>query len=121
VFRVDRIRSVEPTEGRFTPPETPRVPEVRYVPDDDDVSCVIDLGPAATWVTEYYPVEIVPTPASASGMPGIRIRFSASDAAVAAGLLLRLGPDARLVEGVEVRSTLSALKASVLERYGMAG
>lgn len=113
VFRIDRIRDARQTGERFTPPPQPPAPEVRYVPDDDDIECSIELSPAARWVIEYYPVTVVEDRGE-----GVLIRFSASDPAVPAGLLLRLGGAARLVDGDEVRVALQALKTDVLARYG---
>lgn len=114
VFRLDRIRSARPTEETFTPPATPPVPEVRYVPDEDDVVCLIELGRGGRWVVEYYPSEIVQDDGDR-----MIVRFSASEPAVAAGLLLRLGEHARLIEGEEVRAALRALRSGVLARYGV--
>jgi proteasome accessory factor C len=113
LFRIDRIRQVVPTGGSFLVPETLSPPEVAYTPSEDDVTCVIDLDAPAGWVLEYYPVEVV----GRSG-ESVRVRFSASDPMVAAGLLIRLGPDARLVEGDEIRSVLADLKSRMLARYG---
>ncbi len=113
VFRIDRIRAARRTGDRFQPPAEPPAPQVSYVPDDDDVECVIELSGPARWVTEYYPVAIESQTSDLT-----TIRFSASDPAVAAGLLLRLGGTARLLEGDEVRAALSDLKSEVLARYG---
>jgi proteasome accessory factor C len=82
------------------------------VPDDDDVTCLIRLSPTARWVTEYYPVSI-----RSDDPEGTMIEFSASDPSVAAGLLLRLGETATLVEGTEVRAALTELRSAVLRRY----
>lgn len=112
VFRIDRIREARLTGEHFTPPEQPPPPEVRYVPDVDDVSCVIELDPPAAWVTEYYPVSV-----RSRDDKSTVIEFSASDASVAAGLLLRLGGDARLLEGEEVADALGRLRSAVLDRY----
>lgn len=109
VFRVDRIRSAELTGDSFVPPEEPPLPEVRYTPSEDDVRATIRLGPRARWVGEYYPVEVLDD----EGL----VVFSASDPAVAARLLLRLGPDAELVEGDEVGKALVATRAAILARY----
>ena len=85
-FRLDRIRRASPTGERFDPPPEAAVPEVRYIPAEDDVRAAIRLRPPARWVTEYYPITVLEeTPA------GLTIEFSASDPAVAARLLLRLG------------------------------
>ncbi len=111
LFRIDRIRSVEPTTHEFVPPETPPPPIVRYSPGEEDVHATIRLGPAAAWVAEYYPVEVVAEDESTV------VRFSASEPAVAARLLLRLGSDAELLEGREVAETLADMRARILERY----
>ena len=113
VFRMDRIRDVRLTELEFEPPRTAPIPEIIYTPSDDDVECVMDLSAGARWVLEYYPVEVVEQSADAT-----RIRFSATDPSIPAGLLLRLGEDARLISGDEVRDALRLLKARVLARYG---
>ncbi len=108
VFRVDRIRRAEAGAETFTPPAEPPPPEVRYTPGEEDVRATIRLGPAARWVADYYPVE---------DLGGGEIRFSASDPAVAARLLLRLGGDAELVEGPEVAGLLARYRASIRARY----
>lgn len=112
IFRIDRIRSAAPAEGTFQPPAEPPPPEVRYTPDEDDVRAVIHLRPDAAWIADYYPVEVVE-----SGTDGMTVRFSASDPAVVAGLLLRVGPAARLLEGDEVDAELSRLRQKILEKY----
>lgn len=113
VFRLDRIRELEVSEERFHPPADPPPPEVRYTPGEDDVRATIGLGPRARWVAEYYPLEIVEERGE-----DLVVRFSAADPSVAAGLLLRLGPDAELLEGEEVGVALADLRARVLARYG---
>ena len=105
---MDRIREAEGSGESFTPPEEPPPPEVRYTPGEEDVRTTIRLGPAAQWVAEYYPVE---------DLGGGRIRFSSSDPAVAARLLLRLGEDADLEEGGEVAGLLSEYRQRIRARY----
>jgi predicted DNA-binding transcriptional regulator YafY len=115
VFRVDRIRSVEPTGDTFDPPDEPPPPMVSYTPSETDAQAVLRLGPRARWVVDYYPVEILED----EGAEGqITLRFSAADPTVAARLLLRLGPDAELIEGEEVGARLAELRAAILSRYG---
>jgi proteasome accessory factor C len=109
IFRVDRIRNAKEGGETFTPPDEPPPPEVRYTPGEEDVRATIRLGPAARWVADYYPVE---------DLGEAHIRFSASDPAVAARLLLRLGKDAELVEGPEVAALLTRYRASIRARYG---
>lgn len=112
VFRVDRIRSLEVRSERFDPPPRPPAPEIRYTPSEDDVRAVIALRPAGRWVADYYPVEVLEDREGE-----LVVGFSAYDPAVAAGLLLRLGPAAELREGPEVAAALDELRAAVLARY----
>jgi proteasome accessory factor C len=90
----------------------PPPPEVRYTPSEDDVRATIGLGERARWVAEYYPVEVLSD--SESEMV---IEFSAADASVAARLLLRLGNDARLIDGAETEAALEDLRTRILARY----
>lgn len=73
---------------------------------------MIELGSKARWVAEYYPIAVV----SDDGVT-LTIRFSAADPAVAARLLLRLGPDAKLLEGAEVEAAVSDLRRRITARY----
>lgn len=112
IFRLDRIQSITETAERFEPPASPPEPEVRYTPSEEDVTAVIRLKPPAFWVSEYYPVEVVSEKADSR-----TVRFSAYDATVAAQLLIRLGADAALLEGDEVRAAVDDLRARMLRRY----
>ena len=112
VFRVDRIRSLEPNGERFEPPREPPPPIVQYTPAEEDVRAVIWLGALSRWVIDYYPVEVL-----SEDNAGTTVRFSASDPLVAARLLLRLGEDAELVDGTEVSGALEALRKDILARY----
>jgi proteasome accessory factor C len=112
VFRIDRIRAVTPTGESFPPNEEPPTPEVRYTPNEDDVVVTIELQPAAAWVAEHYPVEIVDTDEAS-----LVIRMSVSDPVVAARLLLRLGDSAVLIDGQEVAAATEDLRRRILARY----
>lgn len=111
-FRVDRIKELEVLDETFEPPESVPDPRVGYSPSNEDITCVVDLKPAARWVLEYYPVDLV---RESSGTT--RIRFHSPDVEVPARLLLRLGANARLVEGPEVIDRLRAVGRSLLSRY----
>ena len=111
-FRIDRIKELEVTDEVFERPKKVPEPGVGYVPREGDVVCTIDLKPVARWVLEYYPVEILSDKRGSS-----RIRFSSPDTEVPARLLLRLGTDARLVEGDEVKARLREMGESLLATY----
>ncbi|CAN5135650.1 YafY family protein [soil metagenome] len=112
VFRVDRIKAGTPTGETFVPPDSIPAPEVRYIPSIEDVRARIALLPPARWVAEYYPVDII-----RDKPEELVVDFSATDPLVAARLLLRLGPDARLIEGKEVGDTLAQLRQKLLDMY----
>lgn len=112
IFRVDRIRKARLTEETFNPPAKLPNLEVRYTPSVEDVRCRIELLTPARWVVDYYPVETI---SDSEGR--LLVEFSAADPLVAARLLLRLGPHARLVEGPEVEEALDTLRARILNRY----
>jgi len=114
VFRIDRIRAAVGTAEHFEVPAEPPPPEVRYTPGVDDVEAVIRLFPGAAWVADYYPVEVLDADDAAT-----LVRFSASAAAVAARLVVRLGRHAEVVEGEEVVAAASDLRNRMLQRYGV--
>lgn len=111
-FRVDRIKELQILEEKFERPLKVPEPGVGYTPSEGDIECVIDLEPSAQWVLEYYPVETLDDDG-----PTSRIRFSSPDAEVPARLLLRLGSDARLVEGDEVRERVEEIGSALLATY----
>ncbi len=115
VFRVDRIRSAERTGEEFEPAPAARPATVRYTPSDDDAHVTIDLAPAGRWVAEYYPVEVL-----AESGEAMTIRMSVGDPAVAARLLVRLGPAARIVEGDAVERATADLRERIRTRYDAA-
>lgn len=111
-FRIDRIKDLEVTDEVFERPQKIPEPGVGYVPREGDIVCTIELEPAARWVLEYYPVE-----ALSDDNGSATIRFSSPDTEIPARLLLRLGTDARLVEGDEVRARVREMGASLLSIY----
>ena len=108
-FRVDRIREMAVTDEKFEAPSSLPDPHVGYTPRPDDVTCEIELSPRARWVLEYYPVEVLDDSPQQT-----RILFHAPEAGIPARLLLRLGPDARLVSGEEVATKVRSIGAAVL-------
>lgn len=111
-FRVDRMKQVEVLEQTFERPASVPEPGVGYSPSKDDVTCVIDLEPPARWVLEYYPVDVMRESSKTT-----RIRFHSPDAEVPARLLLRLGMDARLVEGSEVAKRVNEIGSFLVAKY----
>ncbi|MDP2623055.1 MAG: WYL domain-containing protein [Actinomycetota bacterium] len=113
VFRIDRIRTAEPTADGFSPPDEPPSPVVRYTPGVDDVTARIRLSPRSAWVADYYPVSVVDETDGSK-----TIDFSAGDPSVAARLLVRLASTASLEDGDEVAEATRELRERILRRYG---
>ncbi|HKA84060.1 MAG TPA: WYL domain-containing protein [Acidimicrobiales bacterium] len=96
LFRVDRIYGVDVLDQTFTPPADPETGDV-FRPGPDTPRVTLDLAPAARWVVETYPVdESGPAP---DGRPGwLRVRLWVSATPWLERLLVRLGPDAQVVD-----------------------
>lgn len=94
IFRVDRVRSADVLESSFERRPATGAPPV-FSPRPDDPVVVLDLPPPSRWVAEEYPVEDV------RELDGgwRRVRLRVSERPWLERLLLRLGPDARVVEG----------------------
>lgn len=95
LFRVDRVRQAEMLEERFEPPAPGAATGELYAPDATAALVVLDLQPAAHWIAEQYPHEGV------EKRPDdvLRVRLRTGHRAWLERLLLRAGPQARVVEG----------------------
>lgn len=115
LFRVDRIYTVEMLGDSFErPADADRIPEV-FDADADAPRVILELTRSARWVAETYPVEA--TTELADG--AIRVQLAVLSMSWLEKLLLRLGPDARIVEASDP-SMLSARATAalrVLSRY----
>jgi predicted DNA-binding transcriptional regulator YafY len=93
LFRVDRVVEVETLDETFEPPEEQRTLGL-FEARADDPRVVLELEPDAAWVVEVYPVEAVETVDDGH----IRVTLAVSAQPWLERLLLRLGPNARVVE-----------------------
>ncbi|HET9077828.1 MAG TPA: WYL domain-containing protein [Acidimicrobiales bacterium] len=111
-FRLDRITAIETLPDTFdtVAPEPGRAP-APYSPDPDDARWVLELDPPAHWIAEQYPNEAVE---SGPG-PVLRVTLRTGSRAWLERLLLRAGPDARVVEGDP--SVAPAAATRILARY----
>jgi proteasome accessory factor C len=119
LFRVDRIVEAEVLDERFTPP-----PAVRgggaddgdvFTPGPEVPRVTLDLAPSARWVVETYPVDDVDERDDGS----LRVRLAVSAEPWLARLLVRLGPDARVIEADDPALLRAGPEAArrVLNRY----
>ncbi|MFT3831727.1 MAG: WYL domain-containing protein [Micropruina sp.] len=112
-FRLDRITSVEPTEGgvadRGEPPEF----DGGWLEVRPEAALVtLTVTDAARWISEYYPVRSV----TRSGR-GWRVELLVADPAWLRALLLRLGPEVRSVDPPEAAESARAAAREALELY----
>lgn len=114
LFRVDRIRSVDPTGERFHARGLAGAGRPLYTAAEDDVEVHLRLAPEARWVTEYYETT------SATELPdgGLEVVLPAGRLEWLERLLLRLGPDAQIVAPGELKDRVRALALRTRKRYG---
>ena len=116
LFRLDRILAIEVLD---VPKDVPASAEARDVdsglfrPSPQDVLVVLELGPAARWVADYFPCEQV------TELPGdwLRVRLRTPDTRMVRRLALRLGEDGRLVSPPELAEEVLADAAAALGNY----
>lgn len=113
MFRVDRIRAVEATTDTFEPGATEFETGDVYTPRTDDTRVTLELAPSAAWVAEAYPTEAVTERADGS----LEIVLAVSEAAWLERVLLRLGPDARVVAPTEFEGLAADAARRILARY----
>lgn len=119
VFRVDRIEAIRPTGAVSEHPALlDGVDPSSFHPNQDDPQVTLRLEPAARWVAEAYPCEVLDGAKTTDGPMTVKLVITALP--WLERLLLRLGPDAEIIDdgGLVGASTLrSDAAARVLARY----
>ncbi|GAA2178745.1 WYL domain-containing protein [Brooklawnia cerclae] len=119
-YRLDRIVEAVPTGERTGDHGVvPGLPEGWF--DTSGGRVTLELGPACSWVVDYYPVSDV----QACDDGGLRATFPVADPAWLTSLLLRLGDGARVIDPTDaadeaVRAAREAV-ALAEEVFGAAG
>ncbi|BAN01799.1 helix-turn-helix transcriptional regulator [Ilumatobacter coccineus] len=117
-FRIDRIEQAAPT-GRTVPPEgdAPGEPQPFFT-DVDVPRALVRVGPDAQWIIDRYPIDRA-DPTTARGVPNgwLDVTLPVASERWLARLLVRLGPDAVLVEPDELRPAVTSLAQRMLARY----
>lgn len=113
-FRLDRIESYR-CLGEFDEPvEQPAAAE--WFSDASIARTTLCLRPRAYWVTERYPLD----DAFDTDINGERlriVRLAVSDERWLARLMVRLGPDAAVIDPVEWRAVADDVRARIRARY----
>jgi proteasome accessory factor C len=120
LFRIDRVVRAEvlPVDGTPPPGAVSRdvVSEPLFRPSEDDEEVTLDLAPAASWVSEYYPVE-----STEPGPDGRdRVRLRAADVRWVARLVLRMGGEVTVVAPASLAERTADEARRALEAYSEA-
>ena len=113
IFRVDRIQSIELTDEEFVPPA--RLPEFSVFPVEKISSTIrLKLSPAAHWVVSQYPVTEVEKLSRTEWI----VELPVATIGWLERLLLRLGPDAQILDAPDELSAVGAEAARrLLSKY----
>jgi proteasome accessory factor C len=113
MFRVDRIRALRPTGEHFE--ATTGDDEIAEVfrPRSEDPRVTLELAPSAQWVAEAYPAESTTTRADGT----MEVVLAVSEPAWLDRLLVRLGPEARVLGPDDARGSGGDAARRVLARY----
>ena len=114
LFRADRIHATTGTGERFEPRGLQGAGRPLYTPGRDDVRVVLRLGPEARWVAEYY--ETVREVELDDGR--LEVELPAGRLEWLERLLLRVWPDAEVVEPADLNDRVRELASRTRERYG---
>jgi proteasome accessory factor C len=113
LFRVDRMREAEPTGETFEPRGLAGAGRPLYSPSSEDLGVRLRLRPGARWVAEYYATTDVREVEGGA----VEVTLPARRLGWVARLLLRLGPDADVIEPAELREVVRATARETLARY----
>ena len=113
LFRVDRVRDLRSTGERFEPRADDVVDRPVYSPHPDDPRVTLWLSPEAAWVVEAFPSESVRSEAGGSST----VVLAVSESAWLERLLLRLGPQARVLDPPGWQALGANAAQRVLARY----
>jgi proteasome accessory factor C len=113
LFRVDRIRSVEPSGERFEPRGLRGAGRPLYTPTEADVPIRLRVGPDGRWIAEYYAVDQV------EELPdgGLEAVFPASRLEWVARLVLRLGPEVEILDPPVLKDRVREVASLTRKRY----
>jgi proteasome accessory factor C len=117
LFRLDRVVALSLLDVPAAPPPeaVPRdLADGLFSPSPEDASVTLDLGPAARWVADYYPVESADELAGG----GLRIVLRTPDLEWVVRLVLRLGGHGRVVEPATLAAAVRDRAADALTALG---
>lgn len=118
-FRIDRMERVEET-GAFQPIDVDAGPPAAFFADADLRRVVLRLQPAALWIVDRYPVDAVePADAGDGSAPSgaMDVTLPVASDRWLDRLLIRLGPDVRVLSPADAATGGITLARRVLDKY----
>jgi proteasome accessory factor C len=118
LFRLDRVVDAEILDtAAETRPDPLDLSHGVFRPTSATPTARVQVAPTARWVTEYYPVEQAQEITDGDLAGGLEIVVPVAHPRWLVGLMLRLGPEARLVEPVDLGDLVRAAAARALTNY----
>jgi proteasome accessory factor C len=114
MFRIDRIGAVRPTGESFEPGAVDLASGVVFSPGANVPRVTLELAPEAAWVAESYPTESVTERPDGS----LEIVLAVTERAWLERLLLRLGPEAKVLAPADLTAVGRLASQRILRRYG---
>ncbi len=111
-FRIDRIESIAVTGRNFD--VEPVTPPERFFDDADVARATVRLAPGGRWIVDQYPIDEM----TERGDGWVEVRLPVTSERWLAKLLIRLGPDAELVDGAFTGNPAVTIARRMLDRYG---
>ncbi len=118
LFRLDRVVSADVLDVDAEIPEqaeTRDLSEGVFQPAAEHQLVVLDVGPGARWVADYYPCESAEEIDEPAG--GLRLSLRVADPSWLVRLVLRLGPNATLREPATLVAEVRAQAERALSTY----
>jgi proteasome accessory factor C len=116
-FRVDRIVAAEPTGAVLEPSSKPLPVPGAWFGDASLPRAVVRVAPAARWVVERFPVDSVVDEGSDERDSWSTVTLPVASEQWLVRTMLRLGPEAELVEPIALRELIAEAADRVLSRY----
>lgn len=112
-FRVDRLESASASGDHFSPPVDVRPPAQVFSGGPDTTEVVVELPPSGRWVVETYSARSIDELDDGR----LRVRLSVTGERWLERLLLRVGPEARVLEPPAFVGVGPAAARRLLARY----
>ena len=116
LFRLDRVIEATELTHDGTPPRHAVGRDLDsdlFRPGPDDLLVTLELGPAARWVADYYPVES----SAATSDGGLTVQLRTADTSWLRRLMVRLGGTARVVDPPDLARDVAEAAGRALAAY----